>query len=158
MNCTIYEYDIPEMQLKKLSFCCFSSNRSWRLLSTFTFTLMHLADAFIQSDLQCIQAIHFFISMCVPWELNPWPFALLTQCSTTEPQEHVLKHTCWERSYTHVSKSIIVTVSISDKPAHKQHLKIKTLVDHFISQTVSFCIILQFFAIISCNIDRTVCY
>ncbi len=51
---------------------------------------MHLADAFIQSDLQCIQAIHyyFFLSMCVPWELNPWPFALLTQCSTTEPQEH----------------------------------------------------------------------
>ncbi len=30
----------------------------------------------------------FFISMCVPWELNPQPFALLTQCSTTEPQEH----------------------------------------------------------------------
>ncbi len=49
---------------------------------------MHLADAFIQSDLQCIQAIHFFfISMYVPWELNPQPFALLTQCSTTEPQE-----------------------------------------------------------------------
>ncbi len=49
---------------------------------------MHLADAFIQSDLQCIQAIHVFISMCVPWESNPQPFALLTQCSTTEPQEH----------------------------------------------------------------------
>ncbi len=29
----------------------------------------------------------FFISMCVPWELNPRPFALLTQCSTTELQE-----------------------------------------------------------------------
>ncbi len=26
--------------------------------------------------------------MCVTWELNPQPFALLTQCSTTEPQEH----------------------------------------------------------------------
>ncbi len=26
--------------------------------------------------------------MRVPWELNPQPFALLTQCSTTEPQEH----------------------------------------------------------------------
>ncbi len=26
-----------------------------------TFTFMHLADAFIQSDLQCIQAIHIFI-------------------------------------------------------------------------------------------------
>ncbi len=34
--------------------------------------------------------IYFFISMCVPWELNPWPFALLTQCSTTEPQEQYL--------------------------------------------------------------------
>ncbi len=55
-----------------------------------TFTFMHLADAFIQSDLQCFQAIYvfvFFISMCVPWELNPQPFAQLTQCSTTEPQE-----------------------------------------------------------------------
>ncbi len=54
---------------------------------------MHLADAFVQSDLQLIQAIHFsFISMCVPWELNLGiqylNFALLTQCSTTEPQEH----------------------------------------------------------------------
>ncbi len=26
--------------------------------------------------------------MCVPWALNPQLFALLTQCSTTEPQEH----------------------------------------------------------------------
>ncbi len=30
---------------------------------------------------------YFFLSMGVPWELNPRPFALLTQCSTTEPQE-----------------------------------------------------------------------
>ncbi len=29
---------------------------------TFTFTFMHLADAFIQSDLQCIQVINFFVS------------------------------------------------------------------------------------------------
>ncbi len=28
------------------------------------------------------------ISICVAWELNPQPFVLLTQCSTTEPQEH----------------------------------------------------------------------
>ncbi len=28
---------------------------------------MHLADAFIQSDLQCIQAIHFLVSTCVLW-------------------------------------------------------------------------------------------
>ncbi len=50
---------------------------------------MHLADAFIQSDLQCIQAIHFFISTCVPWEMNPQSIVLLTQCSTTEPQEYL---------------------------------------------------------------------
>ncbi len=30
--------------------------------------------------------------MCVPWELNPRPFALLTQCSTTEPQKHIFKY------------------------------------------------------------------
>ncbi len=29
---------------------------------------MHLADAFIQNDLQYIQVMH------VPWELNPQPF------------------------------------------------------------------------------------
>ncbi len=46
---------------------------------------MHLADAFIQSE----SGYTFFISMCVTWELNPQPFALLTQCSTTEPQEHI---------------------------------------------------------------------
>ncbi len=28
-----------------------------------------------------------FVSTCVSWESNPQPFALLTQCSTTEPQE-----------------------------------------------------------------------
>ncbi len=36
-------------------------------------TFMHLADAFIQSDLQGIQIILFFVRICVPWELNPQP-------------------------------------------------------------------------------------
>ncbi len=31
----------------------------------YIFTFMHLADAFIQSDLQCIEAIHFFLSVHV---------------------------------------------------------------------------------------------
>ncbi len=30
----------------------------------------------------------FFVSMCVSWELNPQPFTLQMQCSTTELQEH----------------------------------------------------------------------
>ncbi len=32
--------------------------------------------------------LYIFISMCVPWESNPQPFALLTQCSTTEPHRN----------------------------------------------------------------------
>ncbi len=37
----------------------------------------------------------FFVSMChvFLWELNPQPFALLTQCSSTEPQEHCVSYT-----------------------------------------------------------------
>ncbi len=35
---------------------------------------------------------NFFVSTCVPWELNPQPFTLLTQCSTTEPQEHCVMY------------------------------------------------------------------
>ncbi len=55
------------------------------IYSDFTFTFMHLADAFIQSDLQLHSGYTFLISICVPWESNLQPFALLTQCSTTEP-------------------------------------------------------------------------
>ncbi len=32
--------------------------------------------------------LYIFISMCVSWESNPQPFALLTQCSTTEPHKN----------------------------------------------------------------------
>ncbi len=60
-------------------------------------TCMYLVDAFIQSDLSAfrLRSYHFFfISMCVPWKMNPQPFALLTQCSITETQEHraTVKH------------------------------------------------------------------
>ncbi len=54
---------------------------------------MHLADAFIQSDLQCIQAIHTLI-LCqyvCSLGIEPTIFALLMQCSTTESQEHIVK-------------------------------------------------------------------
>ncbi len=52
------------------------------------FTFTHLADAFIQSDLQCIQAIHLYCQCVCYLGIEPTTFALLTQCSTTEPQEH----------------------------------------------------------------------
>ncbi len=68
-----------------------------RLLEGFaTFTFMHLADAkrlTVHSGYTC------FITMCVPWESNPQPFALLTQCSTTEPQEPLShRNTSYENS------------------------------------------------------------
>ncbi len=42
---------------------------------------MHLADAFIQSDLQCIQAIHLYCQYVCSLGIEPTTFALLTQCS-----------------------------------------------------------------------------
>ncbi len=47
----------------------------------FTFTFIHLADAFIQSDLQCIQAIHLYCQYVCSLGIKPTTFALLTQCS-----------------------------------------------------------------------------
>ncbi len=41
---------------------------------------MHLADAFIQSDL-LIQVIHFFCQYMCSLGIEPTTFALLTQCS-----------------------------------------------------------------------------
>ncbi len=49
-----------------------------------------------------------FITMCVPWESNPQPFALLTQCSTTEPQEHCFKLSFWSTTF----EGIIITKMI----------------------------------------------
>ncbi len=50
-------------------------------LKTYLFIFMHLADAFIQSDLQCIQVIHFFCQYMCSLGIEPTTFALLTQCS-----------------------------------------------------------------------------
>ncbi len=50
---------------------------------------MHLADAFIQSDLQVYSGYTFFCQYMCSLGIEPTTFALLTQCSTTEPQEHV---------------------------------------------------------------------
>ncbi len=56
----------------------------------FTFTFMHLADAFIQTrlTLNAIQGIHFFQCVC-SLGIEPTTFCATMQCSTTEPQEHL---------------------------------------------------------------------
>ncbi len=48
---------------------------------------MYLADVLSKVTYSGYAFIKKCIRMCVLWELNPQPFELLTQCSTTEPQE-----------------------------------------------------------------------
>ncbi len=49
----------------------------------FTFTFMHLADAFIQSDLHCIQVTVFtFYQLLLSLGIEPMILALLAPCST----------------------------------------------------------------------------
>ncbi len=48
------------------------------------FTFMHLADAFIQSDLHCIQVtVSTFYQLLLSLGIEPMILALLTQCSTS---------------------------------------------------------------------------
>ncbi len=61
----------------------------WRVVLTVIspiFTFMHLADAFIQSFLF---RLYIFCQYVCFLGIEPTTFALLTQCSTTEPQEHL---------------------------------------------------------------------
>ncbi len=51
----------------------------------FIYLFMHLADAFIQSDL--VHSGYSFFQYVCSLGIEPTTFALLTQCSTTEPQE-----------------------------------------------------------------------
>ncbi len=48
---------------------------------------MHSADAFIQSDLHHFR-LYIYCQYVCSLGIEPTTFALLTQCSTTEPQEH----------------------------------------------------------------------
>ncbi len=61
----------------------FGSAQSYFAL-TFTFTFMHLADAFIQSDLHCIQVtVSTFYQLLLSLGIEPMILALLTPCSTS---------------------------------------------------------------------------
>ncbi len=65
----------------KLLYIQVSSNI--RVSITFTFSRR-----FYPKRLTIAFRLYIFISICFPWELNPQPFALLTQCSTTEPHRN----------------------------------------------------------------------
>ncbi len=55
-------------------------------LSFFLFIFMHLADAFIESDLQCIQSITFFHQYVCSFGIEPTTFCAAVP--NAEPQEH----------------------------------------------------------------------
>ncbi len=67
---------------------CYRLNVISVIFHQFRFTFMHVVDTFIQSDLQCIQVIHVLSVHVFPGNWTHTTFALLKQCSTTEPQEH----------------------------------------------------------------------
>ncbi len=62
--------------------CLPDGSKMKRRLHLFTFSR-----CFIQSNIQYIQVIHVFQYVC-SLGIEPTTFALLTQCSATEPQEH----------------------------------------------------------------------
>ncbi len=85
MNCCLSERYEPS-HCKTVSVMLISdkwnNSTEWQTVSfTLHFTFMHLADAFIQSDLQCIQAIHLYCQYACSLGIEPTTFALLTQCS-----------------------------------------------------------------------------
>ncbi len=72
--------------IKIINYICLNSDTGKiTVLVLLDFTFMHLANAFIQSDLQGIQVIHLLYVCSLG--IEPMTFALLTQCSTTEPRE-----------------------------------------------------------------------
>ncbi len=55
----------------------------------YIYIYIYLADAFVQSDLQCSAfRLYIYCQHVCSLGIEPSTFALLTQCSTTEPQEH----------------------------------------------------------------------
>ncbi len=55
----------------------------------YIYIYIYLADAFVQSDLQCSAfRLYIYCQHVCSLGIEPTTFVLLTQCSTTEPQEH----------------------------------------------------------------------
>ncbi len=79
-------------------------------------TFMHLADAFIQSDLQLHSGYTFFFFFRTCWESNPQPFAQLTQCSTTEPHRNTPWYTPWYQplAYQGVAQLLSTPFTMAD--------------------------------------------
>ncbi len=67
--------------------------------------------------------------MCVPWESNPQPFALLMQCSTTEPHKNTQLDGCTVTSSTVKNLGVVLDSNLSFEN-HISHVT-KTAYFHF---------------------------
>ncbi len=68
-----YIFNVPQTSNFPRS-CKFCQVAKSSVIYTFTFTFMHLTDTFIQSDLQCIQAIHLFHQYVCSLGIEPTTF------------------------------------------------------------------------------------
>ncbi len=96
---------------------------------------MQLADAFIQSDLQLHSGYTFSLVSVFPGNRTQ-PFALLTQCSTTEPHRNIL--------IKYILKLTKLTLTI---------ITLRLWVDIFIYNLYIFTI--SFLSIVLCNLKKT---
>ncbi len=69
---------------------CFSAEMCLKYLYYIYIYIYAFSRRFYPKRLTIAFRLYIFISMCVPWESNPQPFALLTQCSTTEPHRNTV--------------------------------------------------------------------
>ncbi len=79
----------------------------WRALYMYVYIYINAFSRCFYPKRLSAFSLKFFVNMCVPWELNPQPFALLMQCFTTEPQEYYMyeyMHVCVSMRYA--SRSI----------------------------------------------------
>ncbi len=68
---TILEETVPQLMVQ------------WKIITAY-FTFMHLADAFIQSNLHCIQVtVSTFDQLLLSLGIEPMILALLAPCSTS---------------------------------------------------------------------------
>ncbi len=96
---------LRQISIRKTIFFLFN----WSLFQSHRYNSTSIgSDQYICMHLATYTAfrVYIFFSMCVPWELNPQPFVLLTQCSTTEPLEqtilygHQVSLTGWHPGHT----------------------------------------------------------
>ncbi len=73
---------------------------------------MFSQQAFIQSDLRCIQVIHLYCQYMCFLGIEPTTFALLTQCFTTEPQEHHVL--CLKKCFSWLSENMETSESYTN--------------------------------------------